>query len=68
MSNNGFKSIALPRYFVPLTLTGRVALRLGLHRGAWSLLPAKARDGLKALRARWYSRLELDSSRHSGAS
>jgi hypothetical protein len=30
---NGFEAVQLPRYFVPLTLKGRVALKLGLHRG-----------------------------------
>jgi hypothetical protein len=29
--HNGFQRIDLPRYYVPLTLVGRVALRLGLH-------------------------------------
>jgi hypothetical protein len=55
-SNNGFQSVAMPRYYVPLNLAGQAALRMGLHHGAWSLLPEKARDGLKALRARWYAR------------
>jgi hypothetical protein len=30
---NGFESVPLPRYYVPLTLKGKVALKLGLHRG-----------------------------------
>jgi hypothetical protein len=30
---NGFEAVQLPRYYVPLTLKGRVALKLGLHRG-----------------------------------
>jgi hypothetical protein len=30
---NGFEAIQLPRYYIPLTLKGRVALKLGLHRG-----------------------------------
>lgn len=30
---HGFGPVALPRYFIPLTLKGRIALKLGLHRG-----------------------------------
>jgi hypothetical protein len=30
---NGFEAVQLPRYYVPLTLKGRAALKLGLHRG-----------------------------------
>lgn len=30
---NGFEPIPLPRYYIPLTFKGRVALILGLHRG-----------------------------------
>jgi hypothetical protein len=30
---NGFEAVPLPRYYIPLTLKGRVALQLGLHRG-----------------------------------
>jgi hypothetical protein len=30
---NGFEAVQLPRYYIPLTLKGRFALKLGLHRG-----------------------------------
>jgi len=30
---NGFESIPLPRYYIPLTFKGKIALKLGLHRG-----------------------------------
>jgi hypothetical protein len=30
---NGFESVQLPRYYIPLTLKGKIALGLGLHRG-----------------------------------
>jgi hypothetical protein len=30
---NGFEPVPLPRYYIPLTLKGKIALRLGLHRG-----------------------------------
>src|SRR5882724_3745967 len=31
--HNGFQKIEVPRYYVPLTLAGRLALRLNLHHG-----------------------------------
>jgi hypothetical protein len=52
---NGFQKRDLPRYYVPLTITGRLAIALKLHRGIRGMLP----DGLKAqlvnLRSKWYS-------------
>jgi hypothetical protein len=30
---SGFEPFPLPRYYVPLTLKGKIALKLGLHRG-----------------------------------
>jgi hypothetical protein len=36
---NGFERIDLPRYYIPLTLRGRLTLALGLHRGLRELLP-----------------------------
>jgi hypothetical protein len=51
---NGFEDINVPRYFVPLTLKGRIALKLGLHRGAVGVLPPAVLKTLIALRARYY--------------
>jgi hypothetical protein len=36
---NGFECLAVPRYHVPLSLTGRAALTLGLHRSLKERLP-----------------------------
>jgi hypothetical protein len=36
---NGFECVEVPRYFVPLTRLGRLALRAGLHRGHVRLMP-----------------------------
>jgi hypothetical protein len=36
---SGFEPLHYPRYFVPLTLKGRIALRLRLHRGLLGILP-----------------------------
>ena len=37
--HNGFQKIELPRYYVPLTVAGRMALRLGLHHGMSDWIP-----------------------------
>jgi hypothetical protein len=53
---NGFERIALPRYYVPLTATGRLALRLGIHKGVTSVIPDATLTQLKHLRTKWYRR------------
>jgi hypothetical protein len=50
---NGFEEIRLPRYYVPITWKGEMAVRLGLHRGWKTLLPANIKNPMKALRSRW---------------
>ena len=54
--NNGFERMDVPRYFVPLTARGAVALRLGLHRDQKDRLPAWVRTRIPELRAKWYQR------------
>lgn len=53
--SNGFEKIAVPEYFVPLTIKGAFALSLGLHKGLKGALPEKVLVWLLALRAKWYS-------------
>ena len=50
----GFERVAVPRYYVALTPKGRLALKLGLHRGWKALLPVRLKSVLKRLRTRWY--------------
>jgi Acetyltransferase (GNAT) domain len=52
--SNGFQKFDLPRYFVPLTRKGKLALELGLHRGWKEAVPKQLRRPLKKLRRRWY--------------
>jgi hypothetical protein len=47
---NGFEQVLLPRYFVPLTAEGHVAVKLNLHRGIKEMLPGKIKRGLLDLR------------------
>jgi hypothetical protein len=52
--SNGFERFDLPRYFVPLTRKGKLALKLGFHRGWKGAVPKNLRQPLKNLRKRWY--------------
>lgn len=51
---NGFQQELLPRYYVPLTLKGRLALQLGLHRGLAKRIPTNILIRLLKLRNSWY--------------
>lgn len=48
---NGFKELRVPRYYVPLTLKGELALRLHLHRGVSAMLPTLLLRTLKRVRS-----------------
>jgi hypothetical protein len=53
---NGFQRIDLPRYYIPLTCTGWLAFRLGLHRELVDLVPESIGAKLRELRKAWYRR------------
>jgi len=53
---NGMRKMDVPRYYLPLTTTGKIALRLGLHKPLKSGLPAPLLAMLRELRAAWYRR------------
>jgi len=50
--HNGFERVDLPRYFVPLTLKGRIFTALRLHRGFGRSVPAPALRWIKRARRR----------------
>lgn len=52
---NGFNEVLIPRYYVPLTARGKIALRLGLHRGLIGILPSPAVRLAVGLRTRFYA-------------
>ena len=52
--HNGFEKIELPRYYVPLTVAGRMALRLGLHHGMSHLIPESVAAAYRRVRKQWY--------------
>ena len=49
---NGFQRMEVPRYYVPVSWKGRLALRHGLHRDWKEALPEKWRMRLKSVKAR----------------
>lgn len=53
---NGFRRVDTPRYYVPLTAIGRVALRLGLHHNMSERIPEGVARRLRDFRADWYER------------
>jgi len=52
---NGFQKMPVPEYFVPLTIKGKLALRLGMHKGLKGALPERVIVWLLALRSKWYA-------------
>lgn len=53
--HNGFDRVDLPRYYVPLTIKGALALKLGLHRNPLERLPDPAFLYLRDLRTKFYA-------------
>lgn len=59
---NGFQKVTLPRYYVPLTAKGRIALALKLHRGLRGMLPPALKAQLVDLRSKWNAVRTLPAS------
>ena len=55
-ADNGFERVAIPFYYVPLTLRGRIAMATKLHRGIRNLLPESFVKPALALRSKWHAR------------
>ena len=53
---SGFRRFDVPRYYVPLTLIGRAALRFGVHHRLSDRLPESVVARLRQLRKAWYER------------
>lgn len=58
----GFEPVAVPRYYVPLTAKGRMALATGLHHGWRAVVPATVTARLKQLRSTWYARRQANET------
>jgi len=53
---NGFRRIDIPRYYIPLTTFGQIAIRLGLQEQLINRIPAPAINAMRRLRQLWYCR------------
>src|SRR5271157_4101007 len=53
--HNGFQKVDLPRYYVPLTVAGGMALRLGLQHGINDWIPEPVAATYRKIRSFWYS-------------
>jgi hypothetical protein len=53
---NGFRRVDIPRFYIPITLLGRIALRLSLHRGLKEHVPWSLQERMRKFRNRWYDR------------
>jgi hypothetical protein len=53
---HGFEKTAVPRYWIPLTNKGRIALKLGFHRDIRTRIPERLMGTLLNLRAAFYNR------------
>jgi hypothetical protein len=54
---NGFERVNFPRYYVPLTLKGKVFVRLRLYRNLSGLIPEPILQPLLGLRAWYYTKI-----------
>lgn len=54
---NGFQEMQIPRYYVPLTLWGRVVVALRLYRGLLGLLPSTVVNFLVTTRSKFFERI-----------
>jgi hypothetical protein len=48
---NGFEEVRFPRYYIPLSARGHIAVRCGLHLGVTNLIPGPIMDRLLWLRS-----------------
>jgi len=54
--HNGCELVRLPKYYVPLTMKGKIALKLRLHHGLLDLLPESFKKVLQDIRTKYYRR------------
>lgn len=54
--NNGFIRMDTPRYYVPLTLKGMIAIKFKLYKRVKERLPEQFMKPLRDMRSKWYER------------
>jgi hypothetical protein len=61
---NGFEQVLIPTYYVPLTLKGRISVKLRLHLGIKRLVPQRILLVLRDLRAKILEKGRLGKRSH----
>ena len=56
LMRHGFEKTLVPRYWIPLTMRGTVALKLGLHRNIRSYIPDPFFNVLRNIKTAYYNR------------
>jgi hypothetical protein len=54
--HNGFQKVDVPRYYVPLTVAGRIALRLDLQHSMSDRIPEVVASTYRRIRSFWYTK------------
>jgi hypothetical protein len=54
---NGFQQVLFPRYYIPVTWKGRLAVGAKVHRGLEHTLPEPILDALLGIRMKVYERV-----------
>lgn len=54
--NCGFEYVILPRYYMPITIFGKIMLTTGLYKGLKAMLPKQVLDILIEARRIWYEK------------
>ena len=61
--HNGFKKIDIPRYYIPLTVNGHIALRFGLQHGIAERIPEPVAATYRRMRRLWYAAKATESGK-----
>ena len=57
---HGFQKVTVPRYWIPLTPKGKIAIKLGLYRDIRSYIPDRLLIAIRELRGVFYERWSND--------
>jgi hypothetical protein len=60
LMRNGFQKVTVPRYWIPLSPRGKIAIKLGLYRDIRSFIPDRLLAAILELRSWFYSRRHND--------
>lgn len=52
---NGFERVDIPVFYVPLSLKGHIAIKLGLHKGWREIIPTSVWDAILSLRSKYFA-------------